>query len=109
IAAGEGALIGSGVGLVGAIAIKAGGALARSALDWKGNGEGLQVAGFNKDGTNFRKDLVGNAIGFAFGGFGIPGKNLGDVISKGIVGGSKNVLTKLGGGLVGGIADGLWG
>ncbi|GIV28843.1 MAG: hypothetical protein KatS3mg027_2657 [Bacteroidia bacterium] len=79
ISAGEGALVGSGVGLATVVVGQTVGAFAKAAVDFTSE-DNLEVVGGDKDLGEAGIDLASNLIGNTIGRFG-----LGDAISKNVI------------------------
>ena len=111
IAAGEGALIGSGAGIVTVIATETIGAIARASIDYTREDELRTVGGIvgdPKDMSKFKKDLAGNLLAIPTGRMFGLGKGL---INKGVVeksfkGITKGLLKETGKTITQGLTDG---
>src|SRR5690554_3219544 len=111
ISAGEGALIGSGAGIVAVIATGTIGAIARASIDYTREGELRTVGGIvgdPKDMSKFKKDLAGNLLAIPTGRMFGLGKGL---INKGVVeksfkGITKGLLKETGKTITQGLTDG---
>lgn len=94
ISAGEGAIIGATGGTAAfAFGVKAVGAAARTSVDLRANGQGLDVIGIDKEWESVKKDGIGEAFGLLLA---LPGDFSGGIFKEG-----------LGGDLLGGVTDGL--
>lgn len=117
VSAGEGALIGSGIGAGAVLATKAAGAVIRSGVDITSI-NGVEIAGVDKPMIEAGKDLLGEAVGAATGNLIPLDKMAGNAVADAFVkNGIKSstqfaagmVATDLTEGIVGGVTSGLVG
>ena len=99
VSAGEGAIVGSGAGMITIIASKTVGAVTKSAIDISSE-KGIETVGGKKSWNNAWIDLASNMIGNSIGRFSIS-----EVISDKIINKSSKFITNLFGKTIGAIPE----